>query len=103
MDGVIRDASGNEVWDFFGKWNEFFSIRHKVTGEVREIWKMEPRHSLWDHSYHLTLFGLQLNYIDEHLAQLLPPTDSRFRTDQRALENGDLRLANTEKTSIENS
>lgn len=81
VDGVIRDKEGNEVWDFFGKWNEFFSIRHKQTGEERELWRIDPWHELWDHTYHLTLFGLQLNYIDEQLAKLLPPTDSWFRTD----------------------
>lgn len=30
-------------------------------------------------------------------------TDSRYRTDQRALENGDLKLAASEKIQIENS
>ena len=58
VDGVIRDKDGNEVWDFFGKWNEFFSIKHKVTGEVKELWRLTPRHELWDHTYHLSLFGL---------------------------------------------
>ena len=31
----------------------------------------------------------------------LPPTDSRFRTDQRALENGDIDLATQEKHRLE--
>lgn len=64
---------------------------------------MTPRHELWAHTYSLSLFGLQLNYVDEDLAEHLPPTDSRFRTDQRALENGDLKLAASEKIRIENS
>ena len=31
----------------------------------------------------------------------MPPTDSRWRTDQRALEEGDLDLASTEKARLE--
>ena len=31
----------------------------------------------------------------------LPPTDSRLRPDQRALENGDVRLAESEKLRVE--
>ena len=33
---------------------------------------------------------------------ILAPTDSRFRPDQRALENGDLSLAEKEKSRLEN-
>jgi hypothetical protein len=32
---------------------------------------------------------------------MLPPTDSRLRPDQRALENGELDLASTEKNRLE--
>ncbi len=32
---------------------------------------------------------------------LLPPTDCRFRPDQRALENGDFKFAADEKTRLE--
>jgi hypothetical protein len=31
----------------------------------------------------------------------LPPTDSRFRPDQRALENGDISKASDEKNRLE--
>jgi hypothetical protein len=32
---------------------------------------------------------------------MLPPTDTRFRTDQRALEIGDMKLATSEKHRLE--
>lgn len=41
----------------------------------------------------MTHFSLQLNYLTKELENILPPTDSRRRPDQRALENGDLVLA----------
>lgn len=42
---------------------------------------------------HLTLIG--------PFMQKLPPTDSRFRTDQRALEEGNIEIASKEKNRLE--
>ena len=39
--------------------------------------------------------------MSDELRERLPPTDSRLRPDQRALENGDLKAASTEKHRIE--
>jgi hypothetical protein len=44
---------------------------------------------------------MQLNYIPEGMEEKLPPTDARFRPDQRALENGDYDLAASEKHRLE--
>ena len=46
-------------------------------------------------------FTLQLNYMTEELSQSLPPTDSRRRPDQRALEVGDFKLASAQKHLLE--
>ena len=51
--------------------------------------------------YHFTKFALQLNYLPDSLKEKLPPTDSRFRPDQRALENGNTELATKEKNRLE--
>ena len=51
--------------------------------------------------YHLTHFALNLNYLPDTLLPYLPPTDSRLRPDQRALENGELELATKEKQRLE--
>jgi hypothetical protein len=42
-----------------------------------------------------------LNYLPEELQKILPRSDSRLRTDQRALENGDYELAASEKHRLE--
>lgn len=51
--------------------------------------------------YAMTRHNLQLNYLPDSLRPFLPPTDSRFRPDQRALENGDFEKAAAEKHRLE--
>lgn len=51
--------------------------------------------------YGMTYHQLQFNYLPEQLAKAIAPTDTRFRPDQRALENGDFKLAETEKHRLE--
>jgi len=54
-----------------------------------------------DFMYGMSFHNLQLNYLPNTLKPLLAPTDCRFRPDQRALENGDLKLAAEEKNRLE--
>jgi len=42
-----------------------------------------------------------LNYLPDSLRPKLPPTDSRFRPDQRAWEQGNSDLATDEKNRLE--
>ena len=44
---------------------------------------------------------MQLNYLPNTLKPFLAPTDSRLRPDQRALENGDLKLSADLKNMLE--
>jgi len=46
-------------------------------------------------------FSLQLNNFPPSLQQLVAPTDSRRRPDQRALEDGDIALAGERKNLLE--
>ena len=71
------------------------------TGVKELIWTKDPYPENWEYQYGMTQHCLQLNYLPNTLAPLLPPTDSRFRPDQRALENGDFKLAATEKNRLE--
>jgi hypothetical protein len=101
LEGEILDAEGKPVYDIYGHWNKEIFIKHRETKKESSIWKLNPRPEQWDHLYHFSLFTLQLNYIDDDLMEKLPCTDSRLRPDQRALENGDLNLAATEKHNVE--
>lgn len=51
--------------------------------------------------YGFTRFAIELNEITEDMQNELPPTDTRFRPDQRYLENGDVEKAEMEKHRIE--
>ncbi|CAF3402653.1 unnamed protein product [Rotaria sp. Silwood1] len=51
--------------------------------------------------YGFTRFAIELNELDDDLRQQLPPTDTRFRPDQRLLEAGQIELAEKEKARIE--
>jgi hypothetical protein len=51
--------------------------------------------------YGMNRYTMQLNYLPKQMIPLLPPTDSRLRPDQRALENGDLKLAAEVKNMLE--
>lgn len=101
LEGNIYDADENAIYELNGFWHREITIKHLETGEETTIWKLNPRPEEWDHLYHFSLFTLQLNYIDEELEEKLPCTDSRLRPDQRALENGDLETASTEKHNVE--
>lgn len=51
--------------------------------------------------YGMSIHQLQFNYLPDSLSRRIAPTDTRFRPDQRALENGDFKLASSEKNRLE--
>ena len=54
------------------------------------------------HSYYgFTRFAIELNELTDDTKDELPPTDTRFRPDQRHLENGQVEKAEIEKHRIE--
>jgi hypothetical protein len=72
-----------------------------VTGEEEQIWQANPMPPEYNRMSYFTFFTLQLNHLPESLKQKIAHTDSRFRPDQRALEEGDLKLAADEKHRLE--
>lgn len=65
------------------------------------MWTKEPYPENWEYQYGMSYHNMQLNYLPNTLKPWLPPTDTRFRPDQTALENGDFKLAATEKNRLE--
>jgi len=57
--------------------------------------------SINENDYKVSKYAYNLNYIDDAISNKIPKTDSRFRPDQRALENQNLELADKEKKRIE--
>lgn len=97
---IIYDASGTAKYSLEGKWSEFLELKDLETGEVSLIWRHSPLPENSEYYYFFTDYALQLNLPPDQVS-LLPQTDSRYRPDQRALENGDIETAASEKHRIE--
>uniref|UniRef100_A0A8C5E356 Oxysterol-binding protein n=1 Tax=Gouania willdenowi TaxID=441366 RepID=A0A8C5E356_GOUWI len=65
------------------------------------IWKITPRPENSAEFYAFSMFAMQLNELEENMEQFIPNTDSRFRPDIRAMENGDIDQASAEKIRLE--
>lgn len=63
------------------------------------VWEANPRPT--GIPFNLTPFVVTLNDINEQLEPWLPPTDTRLRPDQRAMEDGEYDFAATEKNRVE--
>ena len=62
------------------------------------VWQAAPRPKV---PFNLTLFAITLNEINDNLRPWLPPTDTRLRPDQRAMEDGRYDEASKEKHRVE--
>ena len=104
----------------FGQWHESFLSGTDNTAKT--IWRMGLfifylvlviksflKYSLYKGAmpenaqqyYGFTRFAIELNEFTDNLRELLPRTDSRFRPDQRYLEEGHVERAEAEKQRIE--
>eukprot|EP00826_Nyctotherus_ovalis_P061188 TRINITY_DN8682_c0_g1_i3.p1 TRINITY_DN8682_c0_g1~~TRINITY_DN8682_c0_g1_i3.p1 ORF type:complete len:384 (+),score=87.19 TRINITY_DN8682_c0_g1_i3:1356-2507(+) len=101
IDGYIVNATGKKVYEISGKWTEAIWMTDIATKKKELLWKRPPNPEHWEDYYCFPLFTLQLNNLTERLKRILPHTDSRFRTDQRALEEGNIQLASDEKFRLE--
>lgn len=57
---------------------------------IDEIWKITPAPLDANKYYKFSYFTLSMNQLKPHLEKLIAPTDSRFRTDMKQLELGNL-------------
>lgn len=98
--GAVYDEAGKPVCRLFGKWSE--SLYCGVAPSARCIWRagnLPENHELY---YGFTRFAIELNELGPN-SSILPPTDTRFRPDQKALEEGDIDTAETLKLQLENA
>ncbi|EON95931.1 putative oxysterol-binding protein [Phaeoacremonium minimum UCRPA7] len=119
--GKIVDANGRVRVSLGGRWNSKLYARltpgYEATVEEPADGESVHRGSITDQNraflvwqaherpkgipFNLTPFVLTFNHIDDKLAPWLPPTDSRLRPDQRAMEEGEYDFAATEKNRLE--
>jgi hypothetical protein len=90
-----------------GNWNQKLYITDPDDKNKIDLWTIDEEPFIQNKDYignYLTSeFTCNLNYLHDDLIKVLPPTDSRYRPDQRALENKQLELAIAEKDRIENN
>ena len=95
----IKDIDGNIKFALEGNWQESIRLVNKETGEKKTIWKVIPSAGREDFYYQPYTFDL--NNLTEEMKYVLPPTDSRFRPDQRLMEYQDFEKAGDEKHRLE--
>ncbi|XP_047670531.1 oxysterol-binding protein-related protein 6 isoform X1 [Tachysurus fulvidraco] len=99
VQGFVMDQEGKVVHRLFGKWHE--GLYCGVPPSAKCIWRPGSMPTDYELYYGFTRFAIELNELCLEMRELLPPTDARFRPDQRYLEEGKLELAAAEKQRIE--
>ncbi|KAL9116069.1 MAG: hypothetical protein Q9227_000437 [Pyrenula ochraceoflavens] len=117
--GKVSDKNGATKWSIGGRWND--KIYARLTPGFEEtvtapsdptkasspaagnqaflVWEAHTRPS--GIPFNLTPFVVTLNAASDELRPHLPPTDTRLRPDQRAMEEGEYDFAATEKNRVE--
>ncbi|XP_052236772.1 oxysterol-binding protein-related protein 3-like isoform X2 [Dreissena polymorpha] len=97
--GTIENGEGKVVHNLFGRWNEALYCGHAPS--ARCIWRPGTMPEDYELYYGFSRFAMELNEILPDEESFLPHTDSRFRPDQRLLEEGCIPEAEKEKSRIE--
>ncbi|MCJ1479107.1 hypothetical protein MMC13_007791 [Lambiella insularis] len=118
VNGKVIGSDGKTRWSIGGRWNDkiyarltpgFEASMESSSGKSKSqepgssqaflVWEAHKRPT--GIPFNLTPFVLTLNALPEKLKPLLPPTDTRLRPDQRAMEDGQYEFAATEKNRVE--
>lgn len=102
ISGTVYGPKGEAVMKLGGNWTSRI-YEDMGRGKKRDIWKVQERpQEDASQSYNMTKWAITLNEeVSEAERPLLPPTDSRLRPDQRALENGLFDLGSKTKQVLE--
>jgi len=108
LEGVAYDAQKNPKYKIIGNWRDKLSVLpiaedSQVQADSRPtlLWKKNPPVPGSEKYYNFTAFAFELNELMPGLVGKLAKTDSRLRPDQRALEEGNISLATSEKLRLE--
>lgn len=82
-----------------GKWCE--GLYCGVAPSARCVWRPGALPEDHEHYYGFSRFAIELNDLEPSLVDVLPSTDSRFRPDQRLLEEGNVPGAEASKLQLE--
>ena len=118
VSGKVIGADKKTRWSIGGRWNDKIYARLTPgfedavlapqgqtksfeTGSTQAflVWEAHTRPT--GIPFNLTPFVVTFQYLPDNLRPLLPPTDTRLRPDQRAMEDGEYDLAASEKNRVE--
>ena len=99
LHGKIKDINGDIKYLLEGNWLDSIYIIDYETKEKKVIWKIIPSKGKEDFYYQP--YSFDLNDLTEEMKKVLPPTDSRFRPDQRLMEYQEVDKAAEEKHRLE--
>lgn len=100
VSGIILSPSRDVTARIEGKWDEQVA-QALDSSYLHVLWRITPFPKESPQYYGFTAFGMTLNEITSDLEGRLPPTDSRFRPDVRALEHGNGDEAEAQKIRVE--
>ncbi|EST06283.1 Oxysterol-binding protein [Kalmanozyma brasiliensis GHG001] len=100
VEGKVYDANDSNVTSLKGKWSDNFS-RQKDKDNYQMLWEANEMPRDAEDYYGFTHFAMSLNEITDDIKDILPPTDSRLRPDQRAFEEGEVDKAEDLKKKLE--
>jgi hypothetical protein len=98
--GAVYSPTGELETTLEGKWDEGLA-RKLSPNHLQVLWRVTPFPKNALDFYGFTAWGVTLNEITADLKDKLPLTDSRYRPDVRALEEGHLDRAEAEKERLE--
>ncbi|KAK7929100.1 hypothetical protein WMY93_005495 [Mugilogobius chulae] len=126
VEGYIQDKSKKKLRVIYGKWTECMytadpkvyesnkKCEKKSGGESKrtkeqsceeedsdDVPEVQETVTVIQEMYNFTSFAMTLNELEPGTEQLLPPTDCRLRPDIRAMENGHIDAASSEKERLE--
>ncbi|XP_046385346.1 oxysterol-binding protein-related protein 3-like isoform X2 [Ischnura elegans] len=97
--GSIIDGHGKVLRKLHGKWSQGMFCGN--TPNARNIWKPCPLPEDSELYYGFTRFAMSLNEMEYGQSDVIAPTDTRHRPDQRLLEQGDIAAAEEIKAQLE--
>lgn len=107
VEGFIDDKDKKRICKLSGRWSQNF-VRHlldddgKSTDRFQKLWESNNQFPPDCQEYYgFSKHAVKLNELVNE--KVLPPTDTRFRPDQRSLEEGDANTADNYKNTLEQS
>jgi hypothetical protein len=116
VEGKILDENKEIKYLIKGTWDSNLYITDKDGKNKIDIWECDKEEFLSNtdfiNNYLISSYCCKFNYLGENkknaknsqdnLENILPPTDSRFRKDQKLVEERKLEIADKEKERLEN-